>query len=73
MRVLWAINGWGQSAGWSLLVQTIANWNTLARRAEKGTEKRIALRATERHIGSQYLREGACFAPGGRKPIAGSR
>jgi OPA family sugar phosphate sensor protein UhpC-like MFS transporter len=32
MRVLWAINGWGQSAGWSLAVQTVANWNTSARR-----------------------------------------
>ena len=32
MRVLWAINGWGQSAGWSLMVQTVANWNTSARR-----------------------------------------
>jgi sugar phosphate permease len=32
MRVLWAINGWGQSAGWSLLIQTVANWNPSARR-----------------------------------------
>jgi sugar phosphate permease len=32
MRVLWAINGWGQSAGWLLLVQTVANWNPSARR-----------------------------------------
>ena len=32
MRVLWAINGWGQSAGWSLLVHTVSNWNTSARR-----------------------------------------
>ncbi len=32
MQVLWAVNGWGQSAGWSLLVQVIANWNTSARR-----------------------------------------
>ncbi len=32
MLVLWAINGWGQSAGWTLLVQTISNWNTSARR-----------------------------------------
>jgi len=32
MRVLWAINGWGQSAGWSLMIQTISNWNTSARR-----------------------------------------
>lgn len=32
MLTLWAINGFAQSAGWSLLVQTIANWNTSARR-----------------------------------------
>jgi MFS transporter, OPA family, glycerol-3-phosphate transporter len=32
MLVLWAINGFAQSAGWSLLVQVIANWNTSARR-----------------------------------------
>lgn len=32
MLVLWAVNGFGQSAGWSLLVQTISNWNTSARR-----------------------------------------
>lgn len=32
MRLLWAINGWGQSAGWSLMVHTISNWNTSARR-----------------------------------------
>lgn len=32
MLVLWGINGYAQSAGWSLLVQTIANWNTSARR-----------------------------------------
>jgi OPA family sugar phosphate sensor protein UhpC-like MFS transporter len=32
MLVLWAINGYAQSAGWSLLVQTIANWTTSQRR-----------------------------------------
>jgi sugar phosphate permease len=32
MLVLWAINGYGQSAGWSLLVQTLANWTTSQRR-----------------------------------------
>lgn len=32
MLVLWAINGYAQSAGWSLVVQTIANWNNSARR-----------------------------------------
>ncbi len=32
MRLLWAINGWGQSAGWALMVHTIANWNTSERR-----------------------------------------
>jgi len=32
MLVLWAINGYAQSAGWSLLVQTISNWNTSRRR-----------------------------------------
>jgi len=32
MLVLWGLNGYAQSAGWSLLVQTIANWNTSERR-----------------------------------------
>jgi OPA family sugar phosphate sensor protein UhpC-like MFS transporter len=32
MLVLWAVNGYAQSAGWSLLVQTIANWTTSKRR-----------------------------------------
>lgn len=32
MRLLWVLNGWGQSAGWSLMVGTIADWNTSARR-----------------------------------------
>lgn len=32
MLVLWAINGYAQSAGWSLLVQVISNWNTSKRR-----------------------------------------
>ncbi len=32
MRLLWAINGWVQSAGWSLMVHTISNWNTSERR-----------------------------------------
>ncbi|MCX6926550.1 MAG: MFS transporter [Verrucomicrobia bacterium] len=32
MRLLWAVNGWFQSAGWSLMVGTLANWNTSARR-----------------------------------------
>ncbi len=32
MLALWAINGFGQSAGWSLLVGTVANWNTSQRR-----------------------------------------
>lgn len=32
MLVLWAINGFGQSAGWSLAVQTISHWNTSRRR-----------------------------------------
>lgn len=32
MLVLWAINGCAQSAGWSLVVQTIANWTTSKRR-----------------------------------------
>lgn len=32
MLALWAINGYAQSAGWSLLVQTISNWNTSRRR-----------------------------------------
>jgi MFS transporter, OPA family, sugar phosphate sensor protein UhpC len=32
MRLLWAINGWVQSAGWSLMVHTVSNWNTSERR-----------------------------------------
>lgn len=32
MLLLWAVNGYGQSAGWSLLTQTIANWTTSERR-----------------------------------------
>ncbi len=32
MRLLWAVNGWVQSAGWSLMVHTISNWNTSERR-----------------------------------------
>ncbi len=32
MRALWALNGWGQSVGWSMLVQTHSEWNTSARR-----------------------------------------
>jgi sugar phosphate permease len=32
MLVLWALNGYAQSAGWSLLVQTMSNWTKSARR-----------------------------------------
>jgi sugar phosphate permease len=32
MRLLWAVNGWFQSAGWSLMVHTLSNWNTSERR-----------------------------------------
>lgn len=32
MLALWAVNGYAQSAGWSLLIQTISNWNTSRRR-----------------------------------------
>ena len=32
MLVLWSLNGFAQSAGWSLLIQTISNWNTSKRR-----------------------------------------
>jgi MFS transporter, OPA family, sugar phosphate sensor protein UhpC len=32
MRLLWAANGWFQSAGWSLMVHTVSNWNTSERR-----------------------------------------
>jgi MFS transporter, OPA family, glycerol-3-phosphate transporter len=32
MLALWALNGIGQSAGWSLMVQVISNWNTSQRR-----------------------------------------
>jgi OPA family glycerol-3-phosphate transporter-like MFS transporter len=32
MLALWSVNGYAQSAGWALLVQTIANWTTSERR-----------------------------------------
>ncbi len=32
MLGLWALNGYAQSAGWALLVQTIANWTSSQRR-----------------------------------------
>jgi OPA family sugar phosphate sensor protein UhpC-like MFS transporter len=32
MRLLWAVNGFFQSAGWTLMVGTLADWNTSARR-----------------------------------------
>jgi OPA family glycerol-3-phosphate transporter-like MFS transporter len=32
MLVIWAINGFAQSAGWPLVVQTISEWNTSKRR-----------------------------------------
>lgn len=32
MSLLWMLNGWAQSAGWSLMVETVSNWNTAARR-----------------------------------------
>lgn len=32
MLLLWAVNGYAQSAGWALLVQTLANWTTSKRR-----------------------------------------
>lgn len=32
MLVLWAINGYAQSAGWSLVVKTLTNWTTVKRR-----------------------------------------
>ncbi len=32
MLVLWAVNGYVQSAGWSLVIQTLSNWNTSERR-----------------------------------------
>ncbi len=32
MQVLWALNGWGQSAGWALMVHTLSEWNTASRR-----------------------------------------
>jgi len=32
MRLLWAVNGWFQSAGWSLMVHTLSDWNTSSRR-----------------------------------------
>jgi OPA family glycerol-3-phosphate transporter-like MFS transporter len=32
MLALWAINGYAQSAGWSLVIKTISNWTTSQRR-----------------------------------------
>jgi OPA family sugar phosphate sensor protein UhpC-like MFS transporter len=32
MLVLWGLNGWAQSAGWSLVVATMAAWTTAGRR-----------------------------------------
>jgi sugar phosphate permease len=32
MIVLWGVNGYAQSAGWSLVVQTLSNWTTSKRR-----------------------------------------
>lgn len=32
MVVLWGVNGWVQSAGWSLVVETMANWTPERRR-----------------------------------------
>lgn len=32
MLVIWAINGFAQSAGWPLVIQTISEWNTSQRR-----------------------------------------
>src|SRR5437588_5736295 len=32
MRLLWAVNAWGQSAGWSLMVHVLSNWHTSERR-----------------------------------------
>jgi len=32
MLGLWALNGYAQSAGWSLVVKTLSNWTTVRRR-----------------------------------------
>ena len=32
MLIIWAVNGFAQSAGWPLVVQTISDWNTSKRR-----------------------------------------
>lgn len=32
MRILWALNGWGQSAGWALMVQVMSDWSASRRR-----------------------------------------
>ena len=32
MLLLWSVNGYAQSAGWALLIQTLANWTTSERR-----------------------------------------
>jgi OPA family sugar phosphate sensor protein UhpC-like MFS transporter len=32
MLVLWGLNGYAQSAGWSLVVKTLTNWTTVQRR-----------------------------------------
>jgi len=57
MLVLWAINGYAQSAGWSLLVQTISNWHTSKRR---GTV--IGLISTCYQVGNviSWILAGSC-------------
>jgi len=32
MLIFWGLNGWVQSAGWSLVVETMANWTSVKRR-----------------------------------------
>ena len=64
MRVLWAVNGFAQSAGWSLLVQTISDWNTSARR---GTLiGRLSTSYQIGHVLSWLLAGALCEAVGWR-------
>ncbi len=64
MRLLWAINGWFQSAGWALMVGTLAEWHTSARR---GTLiGRLATCYTVGHVVSWLLAGYLCDAYGWR-------
>ena len=64
MRGLWAVNGWAQSAGWALMMQTLSDWNTSARR---GTLiGRLSTSYQAGHVVSWLLAGALCEAVGWR-------